>query len=1552
LYREVSRFSSDIAQLGEYSKETDWKKDLKPGDQIDAYDKAKQWYASTILEITEHTDNHRRKWPEAKVGFRIYYEDAQKVDDEGKKYDGWSNKFDETLPLCSAKVAKLYTYTKPKGSKSGTKSYEDFFVDDSNDLQVKEGEEMVYAVTRPRKSKSYLLIECLNLFGKLGGYDQMLEKMSDTKEPISFELLSHYMECLGKVFPFYHRDFVAKFASDVKDAVHHAILNAPEASIRNVRKERIESIVTRLNDLLKRIMSYSNRDQEIESLNMDIILMCLKSGFLERRIQGIKSLAETLKNLKYSKSSIGSDFMLDWFQKHQILELIFDPKNYHVQIIQRSKEILRFLIIEDKLTEKELNLFWRATEFDDETRREMYKIIDDVSTPMQTHHVMQFLSKFKQEKHAKIIPEAVNCIYEMGKYSKGTEEHSQYIVDLLWRFATDQTNPLDVSKIAIGKIGDLMKKWKYSIAKPYLIKCVENIKQNTSVIESLLILKRLFRDLEYVLTTFDSTKASKDDDYAIGEDVGGERDDLDKEESTASKLYEKSEDDDIYCTSACIMHFIEKEKLIEVYLDDFKAYTKTAQGRLGEVKDKVKVEEFIFRGRYDHKNNISERLEFLKFLASHSSYTISRKEVDIIWNCLADQSSIKHDEESMFKWLKESCEADVGSSQVWELRDIGELFNERFSKGSNEMNSITLDGFYCIQSYFLLANETAEKLKRIKKTKQTSSNMTSFSNSSSSQFGSFSFNRNKKKPEEVQEEAGFKVYSEPKELEGIKNIWKIAIECENSDVSKKAIEFLVQLYHNLCTELEDNKKEINYQCLETALSHLQSIKDSDSKSEETKSRQITSVLKIFDEFLAQSERKGTTGLKQQRSLLKGELLNKIQITNSVSYNKNIGRRIELSLYSNSTVYDIKRIVGAINKVPAEYVRLIRYSTSSEIKDIDNGKTLSELNFKSNETLTANKQNLGNIPKAPLINPDKSLTPEAIGIFGEWFDAFSHEDLMTPEDCVEFIRSCTDDKCKTSDSRVKNLFQNHDHDNDGKVDKSGFVEFYRLACVKKEEVVRSNILAHNYRNDLKKISDMCEENSDKTILPRYILSHEQKYFDTLFELLDRTDDSSKEAWNLIQKLVTNPRIQNKIMTLNVEKKADGEYNWDSLIDTKSIFKLLYMFQIIESLIEEGGEDEVEICKVYRNREASKEETPATGPMAKSSQDDEKEKEKERQKEEEAELNKPQEHLVSELLASNQKDKEEVMKHESETKELKKTWIFRFLEKKGFQFSYDLFSNNKTDINNMNSFQKNFLGFLLKILRIFITSAFLAVEPEVATIVSMVKKQSHIKPAIEESNEESNEGWKETTDDDSNIYSTPTSKKSRPVGDREDLAAFDINTMGGGDEIFNEYMEIDSDQADYSVDDAKMEKNASTISHISNQQSDVVDKKIEQLTSQLKGDLGNEMLKVIDFSELQIIVLQSIASLISGDEMDFDDKKIIENSLSLWLGCVLHNNKILDNFFSFKCKEFSDVQDFMLRGILYPSLFRVREEFLHTLYMFATKIPETEFNTFEYTLKAML
>jgi hypothetical protein len=52
------------------------------------------------------------------------------------------------------------------------------------------------------------------------------------------------------------------------------------------------------------------------------------------------------------------------------------------------------------------------------------------------------------------------------------------------------------------------------------------------------------------------------------------------------------------------------------------------------------------------------------------------------------------------------------------------------------------------------------------------------------------------------------------------------------------------------------------------------------------------------------------------------------------------------------------------------------------------------------------------------------------------------------------------------------------------------------------------------------------------------------------------------------------------------------------------------------------------------------------------------------------------------------------------------MLNFLKHEGFEFSFQLFFKFK---DSEDKFSKVFLGFLLNILRIFITAAFMAIEP---------------------------------------------------------------------------------------------------------------------------------------------------------------------------------------------------------------------------------------------------
>jgi hypothetical protein len=62
-------------------------------------------------------------------------------------------------------------------------------------------------------------------------------------------------------------------------------------------------------------MTKEEREKDTEVLKLEVSLMCLKSNYLERRIQGIKDLTQIIKNNRmFSNKSFTGVFLIEWMQ--------------------------------------------------------------------------------------------------------------------------------------------------------------------------------------------------------------------------------------------------------------------------------------------------------------------------------------------------------------------------------------------------------------------------------------------------------------------------------------------------------------------------------------------------------------------------------------------------------------------------------------------------------------------------------------------------------------------------------------------------------------------------------------------------------------------------------------------------------------------------------------------------------------------------------------------------------------------------------------------------------------------------------------------------------------------------------------------------------------------------------------------------------------------------------------------------------------------------------------------------------------------------------------
>ena len=182
----------------------------------------------------------------------------------------------------------------------------------------------------------------------------------------------------------------------------------------------------------------------------------------------------------------------------------------------------------------------------------------------------------------------------------------------------------------------------------------------------------------------------------------------------------------------------------------------------------------------------------------------------------------------------------------------------------------------------------------------------------------------------------------------------------------------------------------------------------------------------------------------------------------------------MSIYSNATIWQFKKEVAKQLELAPKYLKLeLSQGEDRAIKDIENGKTLGEMGIKNDEVITAYRINIDEeVEDALLITPCGYLSVKARQIFNEWFDLYSDESgSMTKETCALFIKGSTGEHPSVNDESSQTMFKNYDINNDDKIERQEFLQFFETACKNKPDTVRENMRSHNIRNDLKKLSEI-------------------------------------------------------------------------------------------------------------------------------------------------------------------------------------------------------------------------------------------------------------------------------------------------------------------------------------------------------------------------------------------------------------------------------------------------------------------------------------------------
>jgi ubiquitin C-terminal hydrolase len=1404
----ISRDSLRLAPLNSRSRSNiePWRLELTKDSKVDAVDTVKKWYYSTVLEV--------------------------KHDQLLVHYDGWGSRYDEWLPRTSARLAEWKSLAKG-GRESGGVSVP------TSERRIEDAEDPddVCALFRGKDWSSYFIVVNTNYFDEQGGYDKVLSRI-ESKESLSIRPLRALVDSLTRNSNVLARPFVAKIAVRLRDAAFETVEAYSDKEVRELSKDHLDAVVQGVSRLMKRTnVKQSDSQGVIDRFILHTALMRLQSSNVERRINGMTALSELVERSKKaaspnSRTTIKPEEMIKWITENEVLETVFHA-DAHSELMKRSADILKFFATQNHLQTSHMALVWSSMERalklqDQETLKVLFKLLDDISFRFDAPLVNYLFDKIGLIPFEEYVVATVDLIKQLGAATfRAGAEVAEKSLHLLWAISQDESKaPSNIASHALSKLEEALCGISHRTMRvPYIERCVENLRNRRSVVQSLQLIRKVV------------------DVYPMRPSAS--------EEETKWNL---------------IAWLQEHLGIIDHMFAELGQFKESARKQVADrdLTSEQDIDGMLMSFHMNYRGQVGRRLSFLHFILSHSTLTLTQEQVDTVWKLCYTEALTRNEREICLNWLKNGVDQEADYT-MFDGKVCEHLF-EKMTSGI-DVNQLSEAGYDCIERYFVHLNRATKKLFF---------------------------------PDGEKE---FVVVDH--DLDGFSIIWRIALDSTNERVMKPCIAFLIKLYENVADELLQKVGALRQEYIAKCMSHFKDYVD-DSNYD-----RVERILLLLNSLLDASEVKGVGSLRSHGAQVRGRPVT-LRIDNSVPRSQ-YAKKFELKIREHDSVWEIRETLGKKLTIAADSVRI--FTQGRELKADQNGKKFSELKLKMPVTLVVIKS--ASSDQYVDLTRDNELVPRLKKALSEMHAKFANkpDGSMSGDDMATYILSCGAGKESIEEQRMRQIFEDFgDYENDS-LDTEGFFQFYTAPSRARPEAVWSDLSMHGYREDLRHESEWIADEKNAAAqgmsLPRAILSSTDEYFAVLFEALNIENESiASSLWSLLQRLPTNPAMRHDLVSLELVTSTPNP-DWNSLLDSRSAYKLLYSLQIIESLTDSHPVD------------ASSNSSSTTD--SKNAAVDDKKQDMDDAKTAVDAAGTAQAAAPSPATTEEEEAAAEELRAQAEEKE---KWRRKFLLSGGFKHLYSILTHHRefqeqNALPGLENTRHNCLALLTKMLRTFVAGA-IAVNSDMLDRLTQIRDESAVirDTLARTSGSSAGSGGASSSSSSSSSSSTSTDSATATdfggemdefdqviaagfAGDSDDDD--DLMTQAGGDPVYGPHIpdappvtprgrtnavtyagpltyadalgsNMDNKHAD-GGDDATAAAN----------EAEAADRRhlgLRTLVRQMSHGFANSLLEFIDFNQLQKTALELIEQIATQDASSSHQRMTVDSLCGLWVAILVY------------------------------------------------------------------
>lgn len=651
----------------------------------------------------------------------------------------------------------------------------------------------------------------INFFGNIQGFSKLIEIVVET---IPMERIKRIILFIWSFNTTMVEKKWRKLAKDLNSQLITKIKKLTDEEIRLLQRQELKDFFRVYEKLLEQLYGYTKAGYIIENCELDLAMRFLTSKYLEKRIIGISDIINKVSQVKNrerilsnsDKDTLNSSYLLSWIDSHDIIEIIFGGSS-HPEIVKRSSDLVKFLYSNSRFNRSNIDKLWDCAFLKHETDRDaLIFLFSELAYVLRLPDLQHMFSKIYildlNEIDTQILGLIKSIALQLSKHLtksdndtekiefdsddpwKEQPEHKQSyqivnqesfghndVLDFIWKICQEQTIAAGITfNVAAQALTILKESLIYYCRNErykFLVKSIENIKRNSSVITSCKLIEDILNSYSNIRSNYDNESKgliikNLEKDYHLFSEL-----------YTSLLLFKKEA-----VERAQVLLLGSENKLEESREDS--CYTCSSDDNSQESEERGKKHAEVFKTlrvskdcELNYIDELKARLGFMRYLYVNSSETLQLKHAQVLWEVLIMNAVTDEEHEILFSWLSSTLNIWFSEGIIINEELTHHIFTDLFLK--LDPRFISIEGYLCFEKFFVNLNKQHGII--------------------SSEYES---------DIEVRELA----------LLGMQYLWEILLQARQKQVFKSASEFLKKIFKGLKQPQEDAMQELIRNCME------------------------------------------------------------------------------------------------------------------------------------------------------------------------------------------------------------------------------------------------------------------------------------------------------------------------------------------------------------------------------------------------------------------------------------------------------------------------------------------------------------------------------------------------------------------------------------------------------------------------------------------------------------------------------------------------------------------------------------------------------------------